>query len=187
MKDILSKLFSILKYILLIISFGLVFFGIMTTYARLDKSLTEAVEIFIPFVFVLIMYLINIIVRSKAIGKNLLFNFVSCMVFVVTIIICLRSQFDKSMLLFYKYELNFNPAFFADNLSAIEFMLYMIGSVNILLLLVELFSKGTTKNSFNSIYDNKDVNSVIKDEGKEGPETITDAVIEAKKRKRQSE
>lgn len=176
MKNILSKLFGFLKYILLIASFGLVLFCIMTTYARLEKSLSEAVGVFIPFGFVLLVYLVNIIFRSKGISNNLLFNFVSCMVFIVTIIICLRSMFDKNMLLYYKYGLNFNPAFFADNLSAIEFMLYMIGIVNILLLVLEFLKKKTNKKSIVSNYEKK-----------EEPKTIADAVIESTKKKGQSE
>ena len=179
MKDVLSKLFSFLKYILLIISFGLVLFCIMTTYVRLEKPLTEAVGVFVPFVFVLVIYLINIVIRSKAVGNNLLFNFVSCMIFIVTIVICLRSMFDKNMLLYYKYELNFNPAFFADNLSAIEFMLYMIGITNVMLLIVGFLSKKTN----DSIGNSKKEKYNFSEEQK----TIGDAVLESKKRIRQSE
>ena len=126
MKDVLNKMFSILKYILLITAFGLVFYGIMATYSRLDKPLSEATGVFIPFAFVLIMFIVNIIFSNSA-NKSLLFNFVSCLVFVVSIVISLRSMFDKNMLLYYKYGINFNSAFFADNLSAIQFMLYVIG------------------------------------------------------------
>lgn len=141
MKDVLSKLFGFLKYILLVISFGLVFFGIMTTYSRLEKPLTDAIDVFLPFALVLIVFLVNLIMSSKLANSKLLFNFVSCFVFIVTIIIELRSMFDKNMLLFYKYQINFNPTFFADNLSAIEFMLYMIFGADLLLIVCDLLSK----------------------------------------------
>lgn len=149
MKDVLNKLFCFLKYILLIISFGLVFYGIMATYSRLDKSLTEAIGIFVPFAFVLIMFIVNIIVNNES-NKNLLFNFVSCLVFTVAIVVTLRSIFDKNMMLYYKYGINFNSAFFADNLSAIQFMLYVIGFSNVFLLVKDLFGKKEkSKKQFN--------------------------------------
>ena len=90
MKEILSKLFGFLKFILLIIAFGLVFYGIMATYARLQKPLTEAVNVFLPFVLVLIVFFVNMIMGGKYSRSRLLFNFVSCFSLMVTIIIGLR-------------------------------------------------------------------------------------------------
>ena len=145
MKTILCKIFSFLKYILLIAAFGLVLFGIISTYARLDKPLTESFGVFIPFAIVLITYIINIIVRSKHVSNSLLFNFVSVAVFVLAIIICLRSMFDTNMILFYKYGINYNPSFFADNLSAICTMVYMIGFSNIILLICDFIDRDKKK------------------------------------------
>lgn len=141
MKDILSKLFAFFKYILLVAAFGLVLYGIMMTYSRLEKSLVEAVNVFIPFGFVLITFLITLITQSKKIGNNLLFNFICCFVFSIIILICLRSMFDKNMILYHKYQMNYNSAFFADNLSAIEVMLYMIGAANVLLLISDFLTR----------------------------------------------
>lgn len=141
MKEILAKLFGFLKYILLVISFGLVLFGIMTTYSRLEKPLTDAIGVFLPFLLVLLSFLATLIMGSKLSNSNLLFNFVSCFVFVDTIIIGLRSMFDKSMLLYYKYQINYNPSFFSDNLSAIEVMLYMVFAANVILIICDLLTK----------------------------------------------
>ncbi len=141
MKDILAKLFGFFKYILLIVSFGLVFFGIMTTYSRLEKPLTDAFSVFLPFGLVLLSFLVTLIMSSKLSSSKLLFNFVCCLVFIVTIIIGLRSIFDKNMLLFHKYQINYNPTFFSDNLSAIEFMLYMIFVSNVLLIISDLLTR----------------------------------------------
>ena len=58
MRELLCKIFSFLKYILLIVSFGLVFYGIINTYGRLEKPLTEAISIFVPFGVVLLLFLI---------------------------------------------------------------------------------------------------------------------------------
>lgn len=148
MKDVLCKLFGFLKYILLIIAFGLVFYCIMVTYSRLNKPLTDAINVFLPFVLVLIVFVATLVMRCKSVGNNLLFNFVAVFAFVITIIVCLRSIFDTNMLLFYKYGINFNPSFFADNLSAVKAMLYMIFGANVLLIirdLVEGKKKDTVK------------------------------------------
>lgn len=141
MKDLLSSIFGILKYILLIIAFGLVFYGIMITYARLEKPLTEAVPVFLPFIFVLVTYILSIVITGNNVSKNLLFNFTSCMVFLVSIIVCLRAKFDTNMVLYYKYQINYNPTFFADNLSIIKAMVYMIGATNVILLICNLLEK----------------------------------------------
>lgn len=141
MRELLSKIFSFLKYILLIAAFGLVFYGIINTYGRLEKPLTDAINIFIPFGLVLIVFLINMFVKSKNISNNLLFNFVSVLVFVVTIIICLRSMFDTNMILFHRYGIDYNPSFFSDNLSAICAMMYMIFGANVILLICDMIGK----------------------------------------------
>lgn len=145
MEKILSKLFGFLKYILLIVAFGLVFFGIMKTYARLEKPLTDAVNIFIPFAFVLLMYVVNLFKKNKHVSDNLFFNFVSVLTFVVIIIICLRSLFDTNMILWSKYNIDFNPAYFADNISLIKSLLYMIGGANVLLFICGIVDRDKKK------------------------------------------
>ncbi len=160
MKDILSSVFGFLKYFLLIAAFGLVFYCINITYARLEKPLSEAVGVFIPFGFVLLMYIVNLVIRSKSVKGNLLFNFVSVFVFSITIVICLRAMFDNNMILFERYGINFNPAYFADNLSMVESMLYMIGGANVLLVLCDIIGKERKKK-------NKDKKKVFASKGKD--------------------
>ena len=142
MEKVLSRLFGFLKFILLVIAFGLTFYGIMVTYARLEKPLTDAVPVFLPFAFVLVMFFVSMFIGSKNVKDNLLFNFVSVAVFLITIIICLRSMFDTNMILFKRYGINYNPTFLTDNLSAIKAMLYMLGASNILLLICDILEKG---------------------------------------------
>lgn len=145
MGNLLNKLFSFLKYFLLIVAFGLVFFGIMKTYDRLDKSLIEAVDVFIPFAFVLVMYMINLGFKNKYISQNLFFNFVSVLVFLVIILIGLRSLFDTNMILWYRYNIDFNPAYFADNISLIQILLYMLGGANVVLLICGIIDRDKKK------------------------------------------
>lgn len=169
MRELLCKIFSFLKYILLIVSFGLVFYGIINTYGRLEKPLTEAISIFVPFGVVLLLFLINLFTRSKYTSTSLLFNFVSVFAFVVIIIICLRSMFDTNMILFHRYGIDYNPSFFADNLSVICAMLYMIGASNFILLICDILDKdkknkkhkNTTKTDIKK--NKKDLNDDEKD------------------------
>ncbi len=141
MKDILSSIFGFLKYILLVTAFGLVFYGIMVTYARLEKSLIQAVPIFIPFILVLLTYILSLVISGKNVSKNLLFNLTSVLVFSVIIVICLRAKFDTSMILYHKYQIHFNPSYFADNLAIIKALVYMIGIANIILLICNILEK----------------------------------------------
>lgn len=145
MEKLLCKFFSFLKYVLFIIAFGLVFFGVVKTYNRLDKSLVEAVWVFIPFAFVLVMFIINMFYKNKYVNDNLFFNFVSFLVFGVIIMVCLRAMFDTNMILYHRYEIGFNPSYFADNLSLIEALLYMIGAANVLLFVSCLIDKDKKK------------------------------------------
>ena len=56
MKKIINGLCSFLKYVCLIISFGLTLFIILRMYTRLNKSLTEAIFIFLPYFLLLILF-----------------------------------------------------------------------------------------------------------------------------------
>lgn len=135
MEKILSSFFCFLKYILLIAAFGLVFYGLMVTLGRLEKSILDGVEFIIPFAILFILFIINLFVRSKKyISDNLLFNFVCCVVFAAIILVSLRAMYDSGMTLYDKYDINFNPAYFSDNLSVIKTMLYLLCFVNVSLL-----------------------------------------------------
>lgn len=141
MRDVLGKILSFLKYILFIIAFGLVFYSIMKTYGRLEKPLSEAINVFIPFGLVLITFLISLVTRAKYVSKSLLFNFVSVLFFIVVIIVCLRAMFDNNMVLFYRYGIDYNPAFLSDNLAGFMAILYMIFGANVILLLCSLIDR----------------------------------------------
>ena len=145
MRDILCKFFSFLKYILLVVSFGLVFYCLLTTYARLEKPLVEGISVFIPFVLVLFGFLISLVTRAKYVSNSLMFNFVASFVFITSIVVCLRAIYDTNMFLYYKYEINFNPSYFSDNLSFILIELYMLFGANVILLIASFIDKDKKK------------------------------------------
>lgn len=134
MNKILSKILNLLKYVLLIIAFALILYGMIVTYKRLEKPLSDAISVFLPFAIIFIMFLVNIFVKGNDIKDNLLYNFTCVLVFAVIIIICLRAKFDVNMLLYQKYQIDFNPTFLSDNLSSIKIILYCLIVANILFL-----------------------------------------------------
>lgn len=139
MKLILSKLFNIIKFILMFASFALILMGVLFTYKRLDKSLLEATNIFIPFILIIILTVINMFCKKAKMSENILFNFTSILVFASIIIIGLRAKFDTNMLLYYKYQINYNPNYLADNLSTIKVLLYCLSGANLFILINSLF------------------------------------------------
>lgn len=141
MKIVFSRLLGFLKYLLLLVSFALIFYGIIMTYKRLDKDMAEAIPVFIPFVLVLIVFIINLFIKSNVIRNNLFYNVIAVLVFATIIVIGLRAKFDSNMMLYHKYAINYNPAYLADNLSIIQMMLYTLCGSNILLMLSTLFDK----------------------------------------------
>lgn len=145
MKILLSKLLNILKFILMFISFALILMGVLFTYKRLDKSLVEAINIFLPFILIIVLTVINMFSRKAKVNENLLFNFTSVLVFTVIIIIGVRAKFDTNMLLYHKYQINYNPNYLADNLSTIKVLLYCLAGANIFILLNPLFEEKNNK------------------------------------------
>ena len=61
------------------------------------------------------------------------------------------------MILYYKYAIDFNPAYFADNLSTIQMMLYTLAGSNVLLMLSTLFEREPSRkdNKLKKVEDEK--------------------------------
>ena len=141
MKKILSRLFNVLKYILLIGAFILIFLGIIYTYRRLEKNLVEAIPVFLPFALLFITFIVNAFIKRSDIKNNLFFNFTTCLVLIAIIVVGFRALTDKNMLLYFKYKINYNPLYLSDNLSTIEVMLYCLFGANVLFLTHDILSK----------------------------------------------
>ena len=141
MNKILSKIFNVLKYLLLVGAFAVVLVGVILTYKRLEKDMIESIPIFIPFVLLLILFVVNIFIKGDSIKDNLFFNLTAVLVLAITIVIGLRAKFDTNMIIYYRYKIDYNPLYFADNLSTIKLMLYMLSGSNILLIIASIFDK----------------------------------------------
>jgi len=161
MEKLLSRMLNFLKYLLFIIAFILVLYGIIVTYKRLEKSLTLALPVFLPFFFTLIVYIINLFMKKNMIRDNLLYNFTSVLVFAVIIVVCLRAGYDDYMVMYQKYDISYNPLFLSDNLSSIEMLLYVLAGSNVLIMLSGLFND--SEKSKNTFKGNKTVEIPLND------------------------
>lgn len=151
MKKIINGLFSFLKYILLIFSFGFTLFIILRMYTRLSKTLNESVFIFLPYGILLLLFILNISLRREAVTKNLFFNITATLVFSVNIFVCLRAILDKNMLFneIQKMGVNFN--YFNDYLSFNRIMLYGLILADIIFMFVPNAKKKNFSSSENPI------------------------------------
>ncbi|MGN0973354.1 MAG: hypothetical protein ACI4OT_01280 [Bacilli bacterium] len=135
MTSIVNKIFSILKYILLIISFVLTLYIVIYMYHRLNKSLIQSYKIFIPFIIIFVLFCINFLFNKKKVQKNLFYNITCCLVFCLIIFVDYRTIFDTYMLANSKLGYNINFNYFNDFLIPLKIMLYGLSITNILLMI----------------------------------------------------
>lgn len=137
MKKILNGTFMFLKFILLILGFGLSFFIVLSMYKRVDKNLVESIPIFTPYIIILLIFFINIIFGQKSVNRNLFYNLTCCLVFSCIVIVCLRAILDKNMLLNSIMGYNINFSYFNDFISFMKIMLYGLSLANIFFMIHE--------------------------------------------------
>ena len=137
MKKILNGIFMFLKFILLILGFGLSFFIVLSMYKRVDKNLVESIPLFTPYIIILLIFFINIIFGQKSVNRNLFYNLTCCLVFSCIVIVCLRAILDKNMLLNSIMGYNINFSYFNDFISFMKIMLYGLSLANIFFMIHE--------------------------------------------------
>lgn len=127
----------VLKFILLILGFGLSFFIILSMYKRIDKNIIESIPIFIPFILILFLFFINIIMNQKSVNSNIFYNLTCCLVFGCILVAGLRSVLDKNMLLNSIMGYNINFSYFSDFIAFMKIMLYGLSLANIFFMIHE--------------------------------------------------
>lgn len=136
MTKIINAFFSILKFILLLVSFMITFYIIMNMYHRLDKNLIECIPTMLPFIILLFLFIVNFLFKQKSVNSCLLYNISCCLAFSVILLAAYRSIVDEAMVMILKlgYHINFN--YFADVIAPMKAMLYLLIVANILLMMV---------------------------------------------------
>ena len=124
MKRIFNGLFYGFKFLLLIGSFGVTLFILIRMNIRLDKDMVSILPQFIPFIVLLILFIINIIFKHSGVTKNLFYNLTCCLVLITIIFVSCRAIFDTNMVLNEKYGYGVDFNFFDNFLPYIKIMLY---------------------------------------------------------------
>lgn len=141
MKKVLNGMLSVLKLILLFASFVLTFYIVMAMYQRLEKNIIDALDVFIPYVVLLILLLLNHVLGQKNVTSNIFYNITCCLVFSLFIFVSYRTMFDNHMILSLKNSYNMSFQFFSDMISPFKALLYLLIMSNICLIITGVISK----------------------------------------------
>lgn len=135
MSRTINFIFSLLKILLLLVSFVLTFYIIINMYQRLEKNMVDAIKNFIPFILLFILFSLNFVLKQKSVNSCFFYNLTCCLVFTLILIAGYRTFFDKNMVVMVRlgYGINFN--YFADIIAPMRAMLYMLCLSNVLLMI----------------------------------------------------
>lgn len=131
MTKVMNAIFSFLKIILLLASFAFTFFIIMNMYHRLDKNIVECIPTMLPFVLLLLLFIMNFVLGQKSVNGCLFYNITCCFTFGVILFAVYRSFFDQNMVMIEKLGYNINFNYFADVIAPMKLMLYLLCVSNI--------------------------------------------------------
>ena len=138
MKKILNILFYVLKFILFLAAFGLTLMIIVQMNHRLNKSFMTTVNVFIPFIILLILFIVNLIFKHKNVTDNIFYNITCCLVFLTIIYVSYRALSDKNMVLNEKYGYGIDFNYFSNFVSYLKIMLSGLNIGNIFLMFQKL-------------------------------------------------
>ena len=136
MKKIINMILSILKYLLLVLSFAFTLFIVLKMNERLSKGLGDSVFIFVPYAILLLLFVLNMVLDKDSVTKNTFFNITANLVFATNLVVGLRAKFDYNMLFNGIQKLGINFNYFNDYLAFNRIMLYGLIIANILFLFI---------------------------------------------------
>ena len=137
MKKIFNGLFYGLKFLLLIAAFALALFIFIRMNMRLNKDIISVLPQFVPFLLLLILFIINMIFRQEGVTKCLFYNLTCCLVLTPIVLVSLRAILDTNMVLNGKYGYGIDFNFYDNLLAYIDIMLYGLVLSNILFMFKE--------------------------------------------------
>ena len=139
MIKLFNKLFNILKVLMLFISFLATMYILIMMYVRLEKEpfgndFMEFFGVVLPFILVLIAFVVNIVGKHKVVNENIFFNTSAIISFSAILLFCCRSLLDKNMVLWTAAGYNINFTYFADKITQINVMLYLMLVIDFVLI-----------------------------------------------------
>lgn len=146
MLKILNKVFLYIKVLLLLISFVLSIYIMINMYYNLEKNpfgeyMKEFLGVLLPFVFLLILFVINIVGKQKKVNDNLFYNLTCVLVLSSIIYMGYRAMFDQNLILWHKTDFHMAFEYFADQISQIKVMLYGLAVANLFFIVESMLSK----------------------------------------------
>lgn len=135
MKNMINWILLILRYILFLVGFSFTLYIVVAMYKRLDKDISNSINIFLPYFLLLVIYFINIIFRQKRVNKNIFYNLTCCLVFITNIVVGLRAIYDTNMVMNKIMGFNINFIYFSDYIIFMKILIYGLSISNILLML----------------------------------------------------
>ena len=126
MTKILNGVFSILKYILLLVSFMFTFYIMMSMYERLEKSMVDALPTFIPYLILFLLMAFNLIFKQAQVNNNIFFNLTACLIFGLFIFVGYRALFDEFLLTRYRTDYGIAFQYFSDMVAPLRSMIYLL-------------------------------------------------------------
>ena len=112
------------KMFLLLISFALCTYISIAMSYRLGNDLFSNILFLVPFIILLVIFVLNLIFKQDKIINNLFYNLTCILTFVVIIFVSLRAIFDKSMILNEVMGYGINFSYFSDSVVFMNVMLY---------------------------------------------------------------
>lgn len=146
MTDLINKILSFLKIILVVAAFAINLYIMLYMYYNLEKQpfgsdFIDFVKTLLPFVFFLILVVVNISAKQKTVNNNLFYNITCCTVLAAVLYMQYRALFDPNMVLRYKSDYGINFDYYADQLYQIKAMIYGLSVANIFLIIENHLSK----------------------------------------------
>lgn len=134
MKQILNAIFYFLKFLFFVAAFALTLFIMVQMYQRLGKNIMESVKVFLPYLLIIVLFIINLFARQISVTRNLFYNITCTLVFTTIIVVGLRAMLDPNMVLREQLGRNINFNFFDYFIPFMKIMLYGLCVSNLFLM-----------------------------------------------------
>ena len=137
MINLINKVLFYGKTILHIIVFCLTLYILLRMYDYYNDGVMNIMMVFLPMLLVLIVFVISFFFDEG--NKNTFFNIANFIALLSIAIICLRTLFDKNMIMGIKENINYY--YFQNQITQIKILSYLIFIGNSLLIYQEKNSK----------------------------------------------
>lgn len=124
MTRVLNRIFSFLKYILFLGAFGACLYIMLNMNQRLSKSIFESLQVFLPYIILLFLFLFNLLFHHENINQNLFFHLSCCLVFALILFVSYRSIADDFLIVKASFVSGINYNYYADMIAPFQVMLY---------------------------------------------------------------